>query len=87
MSKSSSIVAPSTIVMMSVAWMCGLSGAAMSQTASSSALPSVTVAAPQQRRGPGLPANAHVGHRKGEGVQTTTETTAGNPMRVLCRAW
>jgi hypothetical protein len=83
MSMSSNIVAPSTIALMSVVLLCGLSGTAMSQAASSSTLPSVTVAAPPQaarpHHEPGRTASAHVGHRTGPAVRTTTQTAGRAP--------
>src|SRR6185437_116711 len=83
MSMSSSIIAPSTIALMSVALLCGLSGAAMSQAASSSTLRSVTVTAPQRvakpQHGPVRTANTHGGHRRAPAVQANTETAAGTP--------
>ena len=83
MSRSSSIVAPSTIALMSVVLLCGLSGTAMSQAASTSTLPSVTVEAPHQvarpHHEPGRTANAHVGHRRGPAVGATTETAGSRP--------
>ena len=84
MSRSSSIAAPSTIALMSVILLCGLSGTAMSQTASNSTLPSVTVEAPRQARphhGPARMAetHAHAGHRRGPTVRTTTQTAGNTP--------
>ena len=83
MSISSSIVAPSTIALMSVVLLCGLSGTAMSQATSSSTLASVTVAAPPQaarpHHGPGRMANSNVGHRRAPAIRTTTQTAAGTP--------
>lgn len=83
MSMSSSIVAPSTIALMSVVLLCGLSGTAMSQAASGSTLPSVTVTAPPQaarpHHGPVRTANTHWGHRRAPAVQANTETAAGTP--------
>src|SRR5690242_15304339 len=48
MRMSSSLVAPSTVALMSIVLLCGLSGAAMSQTTPNSTLPTVTVVAPRQ---------------------------------------
>ena len=83
MNMSSSIVAPSTIALVSVVLLCGLSGTAMSQATSSSTLPSVTVAAPphvaRPHHGPGRMANSNVGHRRAPAIRTTTQTAAGTP--------
>ena len=83
MSMSPSIVAPSTVALMSGVLLCGLSGTAMSQAASSSTLPSVTVTAPQRvakpHHGPVRTANTHGGHRRAPAVRTNTETAAGTP--------
>jgi hypothetical protein len=49
---SSRLVAPSALVILSTALLFSLTGAAVSQTASSSSLPSVTVEAPKQRARP-----------------------------------
>jgi hypothetical protein len=49
---SSSLIAPSAVAILSIALLCALSGAAVSQTAPNSALPSVTVEAPKQRAKP-----------------------------------
>ena len=50
MRSSSSFVAPSAVAILSIALLCGLSGTAMSQTATGAAapLPSITVVAPKQ---------------------------------------
>jgi hypothetical protein len=83
MSRSSNIVAPPAIALMSVVLLCGLSGTAMSQAASSSTLPSVTVEAPQRvarpHHEPGRTANAHGGHRRAPAVGATTETAGNTP--------
>src|SRR4030088_816828 len=57
MRSSSSIVAPSAIAILSTALLCGLSGAAVSQTAPGSAtpLPSITIVAPKQVARPQRP--------------------------------
>jgi hypothetical protein len=52
MRMSSSLVAPSAVALLSTALLCSLTGAAMSQTTPSSALPSVTVEAPKQAARP-----------------------------------
>jgi hypothetical protein len=83
MRMSSSIVAPSTIAVMSVVLLCGLGGTAMSQAASSSTLPGVTVTAPQRvakpHHGPVRTANTHGGHRRASAVRANTQTAAGTP--------
>ena len=83
MNMSSSIGAPSTIALVSVVLLCGLSGTAMSQATSSSALPSVTVAAPPQmarpHHRPVRTANTNVGHRRAPAIRTSTQTAAGTP--------
>ena len=57
MRSSSSIVAPSAIAILSTALLCGLSGTAVSQTATGSAtpLPSITIVAPKQVARPQRP--------------------------------
>jgi hypothetical protein len=91
MRMSSNIVAPSTVALMSAILLCGLTGTAMSQTAASSTLPDVTVAAPKQvarsHHGPVRTANTGVGYRRAPGVRTTTQTGAGTsaPGSVMAR--
>ena len=83
MRMSSSIVGPSTVALMSTILLCGLTGTAMSQTTPSSALPSVTVAAPKQaarpHHGPVRTANTGGGYRRVPALQTTTQTAARTP--------
>ena len=83
MSMSSSIVAPSIVALMSVVWLCGLGGTAMSQATPGSTLPSVTVEAPPQaarpHHGPVRTASTNAGHRRARAVGTPTETAARTP--------
>ena len=83
MSISSSIVAPSTVALMSVVLLCGLSGTAMSQATLSSTLPSVTVTAPQRvarpHHRPVRTANTNAGYRRASAVRTTAQTAARTP--------
>ena len=83
MRMSSSIVAPSTVALVSTILLCGLTSTAMSQTTPSSALPSVTVAAPKQaarpHHRPVRTANSGAGYRRAPAVQATTQTGAGTP--------
>ena len=48
MRRSSSLVAPSAVALLSTALLCSLAGAAMSQTTPNSTLPGVTIEAPKQ---------------------------------------
>jgi hypothetical protein len=52
MRMSSSLVAPSTVAILSTALLCSLTGAAMSQTTPNAPLPSITVEAPKQTARP-----------------------------------
>jgi hypothetical protein len=82
---SSSPVAPSTVAILSTALLCGLSGTAVSQTAtgSATALPSITVVAPKQvarPHGPKPVANTVVSRRISPATQTpSAPPTAQKP--------
>src|SRR5581483_686108 len=89
---SSSIVAPSSVALMSIVLLCGFSGTAMSQTTSSSALPSVTVVAPKQVTRPHRPvqqATTGAGRRRAPAAekpaQTATRTPPPEPGSVLAK--
>jgi hypothetical protein len=80
---SSSLVAPSAVALLSTALLCSLTGAAMSQTTPSSALPSVTVEAPKQAARPQRPevtsqGSGRVAHRPGR-TSRSTQTATGTP--------
>jgi hypothetical protein len=77
MRMSSILVAPSAVALLSTALLCSLTGAAMSQTTPSSALPSVTIQAPSQvARQPLKPvqsANTGVGRRAAPAARTSAQ--------------
>jgi hypothetical protein len=79
----SSLVAPSTVAILSTSLLCGLSGTAASQTTPSSTLPSVTVTAPEQRARPSQrqerTANTGAGLRRGPATRATAQTAGGTP--------
>jgi hypothetical protein len=79
---SSRIVAPSAVAILSTLLLCSLSNKAASQTASSSALPSVTVTAPEQRsrssRSVERAAKTGAVVRRGRATRTTTQTAGEN---------
>jgi hypothetical protein len=81
MRMSSCLVAPSAVALLSTALLCSLTGAAMSQTTPSSALPSVTVEAPRQAARPQREersqGSGRVAHRAGR-TSRTTQTATGN---------
>jgi hypothetical protein len=80
MRMASSLVAPSAVAILSTALLCSLTGAAMSQTTPSSALPSVTVEAPKQAARPQREERSQesgrVAHRAGR-TSRTTQTGTG----------
>ncbi len=83
---SPSLVAPSAVAILSTALLCSLTGAAMSQTTPSSALPSVTIEAPKQaarpqreERSQGSGRVAHRAGRTSRATQTGTGTGNGPP--------
>ena len=85
MRPSSGLFAPSAIAILSTALLCGLSGPAVSQTATGSAapLPSITVDAPKQVARPNRPVAApqgsgRVAHRAGR-TSRSTQTANGMP--------
>jgi hypothetical protein len=82
---SSSFVAPSTVAILATALLCGLSGAAVSQTATGSdtQLPKITVEAPTQVARPQRPEvtrqrSGRVAHRAGR-TSRSTQTATGTP--------
>jgi hypothetical protein len=80
---SSSLVAPSSVAILSTSLLCGLSGTAASQTTPSSTLPSVTVTAPEQRARPPQrqerAANTGAVRRRGLATRTAAQTVGGTP--------
>ena len=85
MRSSSSLFAPSAIAILSMSWLCSLSGTAVSQTATGSAapLPSITVDAPKQVARPNRPVatpqgSGRVAHRAGR-TSRSTQTATGTP--------
>ena len=82
----SSLVAPSTVAILSASLLCGLSGTAASQTTPSSTLPSVTVTAPEQRARPPQrqerTANTGAALRRGPATRTAAPTTGGAPQEM-----
>ena len=83
MRMSSSLVAPSTVAILSTALLCSLTGAAMSQTTPNSTLPSITVEAPKQTVRPQRPevtprGSGRVIHRAGR-TSRSTQTATGTP--------
>ena len=86
MRMSSSLVAPSAVAILSTALLYSLTGAAMSQTTPSSALPSVTVEAPRQVARPQRPevtpqGSGRVAHRAGR-TSRSTQTATGTPSAI-----
>jgi len=82
MRMSSSLVAPSTVALMSIILLCSLTGAAMSQTTPNSTLPSVTVEAPKQgARPPQAERAASTGpvRRTARATRSTAGTANGKP--------
>ena len=86
MKSSSSFVAPSAVAILSTAVLCGLSGTAMSQTATGPAikLPGVTVQAPRQVARPNRPkqVTTTVASRR---TWPTTQTPSRAPNSVLAQ--
>jgi hypothetical protein len=79
---SSGFVAPSAVAILSTAWLCGLGGAAMSQTTPASTLPSVTVQAPRQVARPHRPiqtANTGAGHRTSPAAEKPAQAANRTP--------
>jgi hypothetical protein len=85
MRTSSSLVAPSAVAILSTSLLCGLAGTAVSQTAPSSPLPSVTVTAPEQKARPPQrqerAASTGAVFRRGPATRTTDQTAGGTPSR------
>jgi hypothetical protein len=84
MRMSSSLVAPSAVVILSAALLCSLTGAAMSQTTpgSSASLPSVTVQAPSQVARPHRPVQAATtgaGRRRAPAAEKPAQTATQTP--------
>jgi hypothetical protein len=89
MRMSSILVAPSAVAILSTALLCSLTGAAMSQTTPSSALPGVTIEAPKQvarpqreERSQGSGRAVHRG-RTSRSTQTATGTPSYAPGSVM----
>ena len=89
MRMSSSLVVPSAVALLSTALLCSLTGAAMSQTTPSSALPGVTIEAPKQaarpqreERSQGSGRVVHRG-RTSRSTQTATGTPSYAPGSVM----
>jgi hypothetical protein len=85
---SSSFAAPSAVVILSAALLCGPSGTAVSQTATGSAspLPTVTVDAPKQVARPSAPkqgANTGASRRTSSTGSSTAQTLSAAPDSVL----
>jgi hypothetical protein len=84
MRTSSSLVAPSAVAILSTWLLCGLTGTAVSQTAPSSPLPSVTVTAPEQRARPPKrqerAASTGTARRRGLAARSTAQTAGGAPL-------
>jgi hypothetical protein len=85
MRSSSSLFAPSAIAILSISFLCSLSGTAVSQTATGSAapLPSITVDPPRQVARPQRPevtpqGSGRVVHRAGR-TSRSTQTATGTP--------
>ena len=92
MRMSSSLVAPSAVVILSTALLCSLTGAAMSQTTPGTSLPSVTVVAPKEVTRPHRPVQAATtgaGRRRvpaaEKPAQTATRTPPPAPGSVLAK--
>src|SRR6202051_2332905 len=82
---SSSPVAPSAVAILSTTLLCGLSGAAVSQTATGSAapLPSITVVAPKQVARPHRPERV-ASHRTSSTAHTpTAQTPSASPEAII----
>ena len=80
MRMSSSLVAPSAVAILSTALLCSLTGTAMSQTATGSTLPSITVEAPKQTARPQRPevtpqGSGRVARRAGRTSRSTQTAT------------
>jgi hypothetical protein len=90
MRMSSSLVAPLAVAILSIALLCGLGGAAMSQTTPSSTLPGVAVEEPKQTARPQRPevtpqGSGRVVHRgrTSRSTQTATGTPSYAPGSVM----
>ena len=82
MKMSSGLLAPSAAAILSTALLCSLTGAAVSQTAGSSSLPSVTIEAPKQTARPPQAERATSAgrvHRTARATRSTAGTTNGKP--------
>jgi hypothetical protein len=81
MRKSSGLVAPSAVAILSTSLLCGMSGTAASQTTPSSPLPGVTVTAPEQRARPPQrqerAASTGTALRRGLATRTTAQISGG----------
>jgi hypothetical protein len=91
MRMSSSLVAPSAVAILSTALLCGLTGAAISQTTPNSTLPSVTIEAPRQvarpqreERSQGSGRVVHRG-RTSRSTQTATGTPSYAPGSTMAK--
>jgi hypothetical protein len=84
MRSSSSIVAPSAIAILSTALVCGLSGTAVSQTATGSAtLPSITVVAPKQVERPHRPERVASRPTSSTAHTRTAQTSSASPAEAI----
>ena len=85
MRSSSSIVAPSAIAILSTALVCGLSGTAVSQTATGSgaSLPSITVVAPKQVARPHRPERVASRPTSSTAHTRTAQTSWGSPAEAI----
>jgi hypothetical protein len=78
----SSLVAPSAVAILSTALLCGLTGAAMSQTTPGTSLPSVTVVAPKEVARPHRPVQAATtgaGRRRAPAAEKPAQTATRTP--------
>jgi hypothetical protein len=85
MSSSSSIVARSAIAILSTALVCGLSGTALSQTATGSgaSLPSITVVAPRQVARPHRPERVASRRTSSTAHTPTAQTSSARPEAII----
>ena len=82
---SSSSAAPSAIAILSTALLCGLSGTAVSQTATGSAtpLPSVTIVAPKQVAKPQRPERVAPRRTSSTAHRPTAQTSSASPEAIV----
>jgi hypothetical protein len=89
---SSGLVAPPAVALLSIALLCSLTGAAMSQTTPGTSLPGVTAVAPNEVTRPHRPVQSAItgaGHRSAPAAekpaQTATRTPPPAPGSVMAR--